>query len=633
MNSSAILLKPRRASRSPSLSPRRLLPTLSALFFLLACAGSRVSQGSLHESPNLVSQNAEAKARLAEARAALARGEEAQAEALFRALIVSYPSDPLREVAELELARLKLDTGKSSEAATLFESLGRSKHPEVRERAAFYWGLSLYRAGDYAGAAERLKVLRARRLKASEAVEVLLPLADAQCKTGERRECLHTLEQLAKRQDLGAAANLRVQERLQQLFEAEATTDEARAWYEELEASNPLWVYAARRALRDAQVLGDRERAAAIAARLQQEGKKETTGRHLSARGPTIGLILPSSGRGREVAQHVLEGATLALESKSPPGASTALVSLHLVVRDEQGDPALAEKAMQELTGNAEVVAVVGALSTSVASRMAEQAQKLALPTLLLNPSVSIAAKRPWAFRCFLSSEGETQELSEVARRKGASRFAFLGPEAPFSEAFRRSLEQNVKRKGGQWIGATTYPSSTTNFAFLASKFSAGGLDALLFSESWRRVVALAPLIRGAGQGKIPQSTMRFLLPSASYHPQLLAQAANHLQGALVSLPFDLANPNPETSFAARYRARFGREADTYALFAYDALMLLRQALSRAPAERKDLPERLIAEDLAAPTAGPSPHFASSGELRRATRIYEVRDKDLLLVQ
>ncbi len=176
-----------------------------------------------------------------------------------------------------------------------------------------------------------------------------------------------------------------------------------------------------------------------------------------------VGVILPLSGVHRPFAERVLQGIQFAFREKAAEGRKE-LVSL--VVRDSQGDPVEAERAVEELVTRDKVIAILGPLLSLTAERAARKAQQLKVPLLTLSQKESLTGKGDFIFQNSLTPSAQIQALAAfaVAQLKQQT-FAVFYPNSPYGLSFKNLFTQEIARKGGRVLGSVAYLETQTDFS------------------------------------------------------------------------------------------------------------------------------------------------------------------------
>jgi ABC-type branched-subunit amino acid transport system substrate-binding protein len=614
----------------------------AALAALAVLASGGCPRGSgevdVETLPALTTDDPRAEAEVRAAREAEEAGRTAEAAARYRRFLEQFPNDALVPVAELGLGRvLLLADNEVSRALVHLERAERAQDVPTAERARFFAGVALHRAGRHAEALARLRPFVGRVVDPTDNAWLLRTVAAASEQLGERVEALGMLDALSRP---GSPDEDRRQalDRLEPVVSSLGADELARA-ERTLPRDGPAWASVMRRALREAAALGDAPRVRAVVDALRAAGiELEGEFAALAARSTAdegadprvVGAVLPLSGRSREVGRSALRGLMVAAgvpaDGPQPPGAP------QLVFRDSAGDAERAAAAVEELVRRHRAVAIVGPLGAEETAAAAARAQRLGVPLLTLSGAPGVASAGDHVFRVFPTLGGELRALAAAARRRGASRFALLAPEGAYGDAARAALTAALSEAGGTLVAEARYAASASSFGPQAQALAVAAPDAVLVADGPRGVALLAPALAAAGLipaapgASTPRGTraVTLLLPAAAYDASLLRSSARHLQGALVALAFHAPTAAGQGRvFADAYQRQLGEAPDAVAAVAYDAFRLVRAGVDRGATTRDALAHALPAAsiELASALGGLGP----SREPLRAARVYEVQ--------
>jgi branched-chain amino acid transport system substrate-binding protein len=175
----------------------------------------------------------------------------------------------------------------------------------------------------------------------------------------------------------------------------------------------------------------------------------------------TVGLLLPMTGKYKAVGEAVLRGVQLALSGSD----------VELVVKDTQGDMALAAQGMEQLAYDEGAIAVMGPIVGDEARRAALMAEELQLPLLTLTRQEDITGIGPYVFRNMLTNSAQARAIADYAmKQKGFKSFAVLYPNLPYGVELANDFWDQVVQNGGQVRGAETYAHDQTTFTSEAKK-------------------------------------------------------------------------------------------------------------------------------------------------------------------
>jgi ABC-type branched-subunit amino acid transport system substrate-binding protein len=431
-------------------------------------------------------------------REALARraSDPAAAAAGLEAFLAAYPRSPLADDAGLWLAEIQLERGDETGA---LRALARvvERHP----------------LGDRTDLARlRLARLQERRGHLEAARKTLDGVRLARLDEGGRREALELQARLAAARGEGAAQLIWLarlhqatpEDDARELLEAEIdrtvarlpAADLARAADQLPDGTPALRVRlrlaelavargelsAARDELRRARALptrpADDERLAALERCL---GLREPEARQAlpppladlgrvafpdaeHARG-VLGVALPLTGAYAPLGEESLQGILLAAGLPAPPRGASAS-GVRLLVRDTQSSAAGAERAVDELSREPELSAIVGPLALAETEGAARAARRLEVPLLSLSRRLPEAGDNPWEFRLGLAPEDEARRLADYAVDElGARRFAILYPRDRYGSTLEGLFWDAVEARGGEVVAVAAYDPDATDFS------------------------------------------------------------------------------------------------------------------------------------------------------------------------
>lgn len=181
-----------------------------------------------------------------------------------------------------------------------------------------------------------------------------------------------------------------------------------------------------------------------------------------------LGLLLPfmkrneAGAREREIATGLQEGITLALDEymKEKPQ-----VKVTIEARDSERDPAAATSAMNDLSADLSVVAVIGPVFSSqaqtVSSVAMEKGVSLITPTANAN---GIAAIGGYVFQANPDLETRARAMASYAvNTLQMKRLAVLASTEPTSKILAEEFSNEVNRLGASIVATEWYAKGTTN--------------------------------------------------------------------------------------------------------------------------------------------------------------------------
>ncbi len=359
-----------------------------------------------------------------------------------------------------------------------------------------------------------------------------------------------------------------------------------------------------------------------------------------------IGVAVPLSGRNKAWGEAVLQGVTLAL---GDDGKYT------VVVKDTKGEPDAAQAAVAELAAEGGPIAALGGVVNTEAPRAASAAQQGGVPFLSLSRVEDVTKAGPYVFRNMLTAEAQAEALTELAmQRRGMKRFALMWPQIAYGQELANAFWDQVEAHGGEIRAAESYEPDRTTFAPLV-KSMIGKLwlderrdyleqvkaitqsepdptrrrralkgardklpaivdfDAIFIPDFAKNIALVAPSLavedivtqtcdpreverirRTTGRDDL--QPVQLLGANGWDDPTLVEKAGKYVECAIFVDGFYAASERPETkAFVTAFQAKYGYTPTILEASAYDAALLIRQAIEQGATSREALRDRLAA--------------------------------------
>ena len=259
---------------------------------------------------------------------------------------------------------------------------------------------------------------------------------------------------------------------------------------------------------------------------------------------------------------------------------------VRVLYRDDAGDGMRAAAVAQEFVENAAISAVIGHVNSSamVSAARVYDGHLPAVATTASSPALTGVSR--WTFRVISSDSANGLELARFAMRLGRRRAAILYENNAYgrglTDAFQRGFKGEIVSVDPIAEGAaqdfepfvTYFKRQAPDLVFVAGT----GASGLAFLREARHQALGATFIGGDGWS-------------------VLASDTALAEGVYVGAAFTADNPRASTrQFVESFRKRYGMTPDGNAALAYDATMLLVEAVDRAGSNRRrvrDYLERL----------------------------------------
>lgn len=346
----------------------------------------------------------------------------------------------------------------------------------------------------------------------------------------------------------------------------------------------------------------------------------------------TIGVVLPLTGRHSKIAYKTLHGIQMALGIYDHPRSP-----YRLAVVDSEGDPDIAQKAVERLVMEDHVIAVIGSLLSRTAEAVSKTAHNFGVPSIALSQKSNITDLGSSVFRHALTSDMQIEYLVKTAMEDyGLRKFAILYPNEPYGVEYANIFWDHVRARGGEITGAQTYAPGETDFngsirRLIGTFYLEDRMEEYKFHlREWKKKHLkmarnsppedLLPPVVDFEAIFIPDGTKALaqIAPMLRYNdvPQVLLLGTNlwNSPSLTTRLPGELAEStlfvdsvmmSPEqmekTPFHQKFLKIFGEAPGHFEIRGYDAALLLRSALDSGAKNRAELIERLTSvKDLSA---------------------------------
>ena len=303
-----------------------------------------------------------------------------------------------------------------------------------------------------------------------------------------------------------------------------------------------------------------------------------------------IGVLLPLSGMYQPFGEIALRGIQFALKEIESSGK---FPPVSLVVRDSKGNPAEAEKAVEELVTKEKVIAILGPLLTITVDKAVRKAQQMKVPLLTFSQKDTLFGKGEFVFQNSLTPSEQIQTLATYAIKElGLRTFGVFYPNSPYGLYFRSLFTQVINQKGGRVLGAVSYHEEQTDFTqeikgfFRINTVKKEGplrtnaeeeykvgfsVDGLFIPDTHDRVGLIL-----SQMAYFDVSGLTFLGTNAWNDPNLISIAGKAAEGAFFVEAFFKKSPSPLTArFVEEYQKAYQQEPETLEALTYDGTKLL----------------------------------------------------------
>ncbi len=514
-------------------------------------------------------ENRAAEAEYQNAIARAAAGDHKEALRLLEEFVAKYPTDPLIPATHVRAGEAALALHDDVAAEKWFSLAAAEVRDRVAsERAQYLLGRLLHKKGEHQKSFEFLLSFSSRLAPGDEATELHAILADDALHIGKHESALTELELFyvgarpVEREYIGARASEVV---------AALSAEEASAWWSRVDKESLAAAYLSRR-LGGEQILRE-------AARARQRFSLEISAAPVAAKAKRlVGLLIPVSGKSRALGDRALRGAMLGLGlAESRPRA------IALEMRDTRSDAATVAALVEELAGVG-VAAIIGPPGRAESQAAAAKAEVLGIPFLAL---ASDDIERRGMFKMVRPRAAAVTALAEQMAKAHVRTVAILAPSSATGKQLASTFSERARALGLRVSLDLRYAENATTFVDPAKKILADLPDALFVPAPATQLQLIAPQLASSGVTAMPgisaPRTTKLYATADGLNEKLFLQTGKYLQGAILApVFFPTVDVARVSDFVARYHATYSEDPSSLDALAYDAAMVLGQAVGDA---------------------------------------------------
>jgi branched-chain amino acid transport system substrate-binding protein len=270
---------------------------------------------------------------------------------------------------------------------------------------------------------------------------------------------------------------------------------------------------------------------------------------------------------------------------------------IRLVSYDDQGKTSEVGTAVTRLITSDKAIAVIGEVASSLSIAGGQICQQEGVPMISpssTNPKVTEVGD--FVFRmCFTDPfQGEVMArfVTNPKDKQGLGLknvAVLIDQRQAYAQGLARYFEESLKKLGGTVVDKESYQGGDQDFSAQLQKIKEAKPDAVYIPGYYTDVANIGKQVRGMG-------ITAPLLGGDGWEGVLDLNAAA-LEGAYYSCHYAVDEPRPEVkAFVDKYTAKHKRAPDSMSALGYDAMMLLKAAIDRAPTtDRKAVREALAA--------------------------------------
>jgi branched-chain amino acid transport system substrate-binding protein len=327
-----------------------------------------------------------------------------------------------------------------------------------------------------------------------------------------------------------------------------------------------------------------------------------------------VGVIWPFSVNQDGMA----DGLQLARDEINARGLAGG-IPVRLILRESSSWEEAKQIAI-EFSANENMSAVLGYYDDSEAVKASTIYDSSWLLHLIVgaNNTAMTAQGSQYIVRTILSGDKIARAVASLSVDRGRRKYALIWEEGAYGEDLAYQFRVKLDAFDAQLVYQWSYARERADFRMPVNELKGIDADMIFFAglEPWAG--DFVRMARGVG-------VKTEIVGAFSDTPEMRARAGAGLEGTIFFDFYDVLSPRPENQeFVRKFRARYGRDPDTWAAQGYDALRILAKAV-QATGSRNPL-------DLSYAIRFMDPWEGANGRYKFDSR-GELEDKPLILKQ
>lgn len=263
---------------------------------------------------------------------------------------------------------------------------------------------------------------------------------------------------------------------------------------------------------------------------------------------------------------------------------------IEVIVYDTESDETKAVTLAKRLIEQDKVLAIIGPSSTGESLAIVDTVEKAEIPLISAAASARITSPvKKWVFKTPQSDALAVTELFDYFKTKNIKKVALLTASGGFGVTGKQAIEELAGPAGIELVIKETFGDTDTDMTVQLNKIKSSGAQALLvwgtnpgpaiIAKNMKQLAMTMPLFQSHGV-----ANSKFI--------ELGGEAVNGVifpAGKLL-IADTMADTDPQkkllTQYAADFKAKYNKGADTFGGHAYDALMLVVKGIEKGGADK-----------------------------------------------
>ena len=308
-----------------------------------------------------------------------------------------------------------------------------------------------------------------------------------------------------------------------------------------------------------------------------------------------IGAIDPLTGPFASYGEPIRDGMLLAVEEINATGGINGK-KIDLILEDDGGDPKTSVNAFTKLATISKVPVIIGPLSSATSMATAPLADRFhVVQVSTLAGTIDLTNAGDYVFRIYPSSELGSRYIAKIAAdRFHARRAAVFYPNNAYGVASKKFVVDTLKGDGVSVLAVETFNDGDRDFRTQLIKIMQAKPDVILCGAYYEEGAQILVQAKQLG------ISVPILGEDGWFGPisRIAGDALKNLYFANISFGPEFKDNAPMQQFIGAYRARFKKQANSYAAAGYAAIYLVKHAIEVGAYDGTKIKEALYHTDL-----------------------------------
>lgn len=296
-----------------------------------------------------------------------------------------------------------------------------------------------------------------------------------------------------------------------------------------------------------------------------------------------IGLATPLTGASAQDGQSIQNGVNLAVKLCNEAGGINGK-QVEVVAEDDKGDSSEAATVANKLAQDKNVLAVIGHFNSSCTLAGAPIYNQAGV--VEVSPGSSAAAVTDagdYTFRVITTDAVQGGYLADwCVNELGYKNIAILYENTDYGLGLADVAEEETTKLGAVTVVREAYEVGSTDFSTVLTKVANSDAEVLIIGGLYNETALIAKQMKNYGL-----EDMQIMGVDAIFSEALIELGGEDTEGIKLTGYFSEDSENPKSKeFVEAYKKEYNQVPGTYAAYAYDAALIVMDAVKNAGEDR-----------------------------------------------